>query len=346
MSETTPNLTLPYILPSQAQKHVTHNEALQRLDAIVQLTIRATLATPPGTPEEGACFLVDTGAVGLWSGKDGHIAVRQDSAWTFFAPRDGWRAWFAASGHLLTHEDGEWNPLPLPESGEMLMLGINATADTTNRLSLSAPATLLNNEGAGHQLKINKAASSDTASLLFQTGWVGHAEMGLAGDNGFSIKVSPDGSSWLAALTVTTGGRVHMPQRPLAAASMNSATATQAAGSKTGFQSLSVSQGGFALGAAISGGSGSRLVVPEDGFYLVSVTLQAASSGAHGIDLMVNGTTAIASIRNTGSGSTLASKSATAIAALSAGDWLSCEHSGSADVTFGPGKTAVTATML
>jgi hypothetical protein len=31
----TPNLKLPYILPSQAQKHVTHNEALRLLDAVV-----------------------------------------------------------------------------------------------------------------------------------------------------------------------------------------------------------------------------------------------------------------------------------------------------------------------
>lgn len=35
MSDQTNNLALPYILPSQAHKHVTRNEALQRLDAIV-----------------------------------------------------------------------------------------------------------------------------------------------------------------------------------------------------------------------------------------------------------------------------------------------------------------------
>jgi len=28
-------LKLPYLLPNQAQKHVTHNEALRRLDALV-----------------------------------------------------------------------------------------------------------------------------------------------------------------------------------------------------------------------------------------------------------------------------------------------------------------------
>ena len=45
MSETSPRLDLPYIQPSQAQKHVTHNESLQRLDALVQMTVLA-LATP------------------------------------------------------------------------------------------------------------------------------------------------------------------------------------------------------------------------------------------------------------------------------------------------------------
>ena len=35
MTDTSSNLKLPFILPSQAQKHVTHNEALQILDALV-----------------------------------------------------------------------------------------------------------------------------------------------------------------------------------------------------------------------------------------------------------------------------------------------------------------------
>ena len=34
----TPNLTLPYIMAAQAQKHVTHNEALRALDVIVQFS--------------------------------------------------------------------------------------------------------------------------------------------------------------------------------------------------------------------------------------------------------------------------------------------------------------------
>ncbi|MEP1766937.1 MAG: hypothetical protein ABJJ53_09925 [Sulfitobacter sp.] len=69
-----------------------------------------------------------------------------------------------------------------------------------NRLSVSAAATLLNHEGAGHQLKLNKAVAADTVSLLYQTAFSGRAEMGLAGDDAFAIKVSADGATWHEAL--------------------------------------------------------------------------------------------------------------------------------------------------
>ena len=51
MTESSPRLALPYLQPSQAQKHVTHNEALLRLDAIVQLALEAMGAeVPPMEP--------------------------------------------------------------------------------------------------------------------------------------------------------------------------------------------------------------------------------------------------------------------------------------------------------
>jgi len=69
-------------------------------------------------------------------------------------------------------------------------VGINATADTTNRLTVAAPATLFNHAGGGHQIKINKASAGATASLLHQDNYAGRAEMGLAGNDDFSIKVA------------------------------------------------------------------------------------------------------------------------------------------------------------
>lgn len=54
MSDVSPRLKLPLIAPSQALKHVTHNEALLRLDAITQLSVEALgVTTPPNPPLRG-----------------------------------------------------------------------------------------------------------------------------------------------------------------------------------------------------------------------------------------------------------------------------------------------------
>ena len=50
MSDATTHLLLPYILAAQAQKHVTHNEALRILDGLVQLSVLdRDLTAPPGS---------------------------------------------------------------------------------------------------------------------------------------------------------------------------------------------------------------------------------------------------------------------------------------------------------
>lgn len=212
MSETSQILNLPYIQPAQAQKHVTHNEALRILDAIVQLSVvDADRTVPPAAPQPGDRHIVPPGATGDWAGHDGEIALFDFSAWVFFAPKPGWQAHVAALGGILIFDGAAWEPLPINLTADDLqnleLLGVNAAADTDNRLSVASDATLLSHDGSDHQLKINKAASGDTASLLFQTGFSGHAELGLAGDDAFSVKVSSDGAAWTTALTVdpTTG---------------------------------------------------------------------------------------------------------------------------------------------
>ena len=60
----TPTLRLPLIAPGQAQKHVTVNEALARIDALCQLTLRSITGGEPQTPEEGAAYGVPAGATG------------------------------------------------------------------------------------------------------------------------------------------------------------------------------------------------------------------------------------------------------------------------------------------
>lgn len=217
MSQTSPTLSLPYIQPAQAQKHVTHNEALRILDAVTQLSvISTTLTTPPGQTAEGDRFIVADAATGVWAGQEHNVAVWVDNTWQFFTPNIGWRADIASSGEEVRFDGTDWQPAGGGGAGGDLqnvpLLGVNTTADATNKLAVSADATLLNNAGGGHQLKLNKAAATDTASLLFQTGFGGRAEMGTVGNDNFEIRVSPNGSNFKTAIrTEAATGAVQMP---------------------------------------------------------------------------------------------------------------------------------------
>lgn len=210
MPDTTPNLVLPYLMPSQAQKHVTHNEALQLLDLFVQLTVEAFGATlPPASPANGQVWALGAAPSGVWAGQGRKLAARIGGAWTFLDPLEGWRAWGRTEAELRIWRGTAWERLPLQNLDG---LGIASAFDATNRLSVAGPATLLTHAGAGHQLKINKAAAGDTASLLYQTDWSGRAEMGLAGNDNFALKVSADGSAWADALvTDRTTARTRLP---------------------------------------------------------------------------------------------------------------------------------------
>jgi hypothetical protein len=109
---TTPRLSLPVMEASQAQKHVTHNEALLRLDAAVQLSVAdRDRAAPPATRATGARHLVAAGASGAWAGGEGTIACERDGAWDLLVPRAGWLCWVEAESRLLLHDGTVWRDM-------------------------------------------------------------------------------------------------------------------------------------------------------------------------------------------------------------------------------------------
>lgn len=202
MSDSSAILNLPFIQPSQAQKHVTHNEALSQLDALVQLSVASrSTDVPPPDPVPGTRYAVGAGAAEVWAGQAHAIAVWTGNAWRFYTPLVGWQAWIADESVLAVFDGTGW----VSASGgtqNLAGIGINTSSDANNPLAVSGAATLLTHGGAGHQLKINKAAPGDTASLLYQTNWSGRAEMGLAGNDDFSVKVSADGGAFTEALRI------------------------------------------------------------------------------------------------------------------------------------------------
>lgn len=220
----TANLALPFIDGSQAQKHITHNEALRILDAAVQVgVVDMTLTAPPSAPADGERHVVASGPTGAWAGQAKAIAVWEDGAWRFLTPKSGWLVWSAADESLFVFDGSAWGAVSSGGGGgggggsstldNVPHVGINATATSPNLLSVCSNAALFNaidaaDGGTGDaRLQISKEAAANTASVFFSDGFSGRAEFGLTGDDDFHLKVSADGTAWRDAVKFdrTTG---------------------------------------------------------------------------------------------------------------------------------------------
>jgi hypothetical protein len=348
----TPNLQLTFLEANQAQKHITVNEAFRALDVLVQPAVESTgLNTPPGSPVDGARYVVGPAPTGAWAGQAFAIAAWQDGAWAFYPPVEGWSVWDRATDAALTFIGGAWvrqAGLPFPDNlfrladdadptrlaafdlsgisagttrtftlpnlsatlahlgnaaqtfagattfsnaavtigtatttatygigtggtttgvtktvnvgtggaaGSTTVINLGSTTagalgttvintptvtfaasvtaigaaaanvtalglglggaspDATNRLSVNAAATLLNNAGGSHEATINKAAAGNDASLALKTGFSARALFGLLGSDDVTLKVSPNGSAFFDALVIDRAtGRAEFPE--------------------------------------------------------------------------------------------------------------------------------------
>lgn len=105
----TPRFALPLLAVAQAQKEVTHNEALTLLDALVHAAVEAgPLAAPPLDPAEGQCWIVGAAPTGAWAGQENAFAIRTGGGWRFAPPRGGMRATRLADGAQLRFDGSAW----------------------------------------------------------------------------------------------------------------------------------------------------------------------------------------------------------------------------------------------
>ncbi len=268
---TTPHLAITLVEQAQAQKEVTVNQAFVRIDAVLGNGAKSrAIATPPVSPASGDLYIIAASPTGDWSGQAGKVTY-YDGIWRFITPAEGMTLWVNDENLLYSYDGAAWTLSSNPtEFQNLTKLGVNATADTTNKLAVASSAVLFNNNGAGIQAKINKNSSSDTASILFQTGTSGRAEYGTIGDDNFTLKVSSNGSTWKDALKIIAAtGRV---------AFKSIATAISAAGSTQGTATaLTASLNEV---TTVSSGQGVVLPAPEAGEILM-----VANQGANALNI-------------------------------------------------------------
>lgn len=105
----TDRLNLPLLSAAQAQKEVTHNEALTIADMAIQAVVQAVAPDAvPAAPVPGQCWIVGTSPSGAWAGQAGKIAGWTAGGWRFVTPFEGMQAWSIADGIVVRREATGW----------------------------------------------------------------------------------------------------------------------------------------------------------------------------------------------------------------------------------------------
>lgn len=222
-------LNLPYVAAGQLQKHVTVNEALTRLDGLIQAAVVSrTIAAEPGDATDGDLYILPdsrTGAVwSTWSAGD--LVRAEFGGWTRVAVQPGMIVIVLDENQLVVRDGVGWSAPTLAGGAiqRLSLLGLNATADAGNPLTARLNSALLTARpvaegGTGAlRLVLNKDDAGDVMSVLFQRGYSGRAELGLIGDDDLSLKVSADGATWREAWRIDPDdGRIAFPAGALRA---------------------------------------------------------------------------------------------------------------------------------
>ena len=146
--ETTPRLGLWTLIPGQAQKETSVNEALHLLDAVVAGAVEEPARTdPPTTPVVGTSYIVADQATGEWSGRDGAFAAFTPGGWRYVAPTDGLTVLAKATGITLRYRSGTWGQVLGERQSSIPDVIGGTTADAESRAAIAAILSALRAHG-------------------------------------------------------------------------------------------------------------------------------------------------------------------------------------------------------
>ena len=97
-----------YIVPGAPSKEPAHNDALERLEQLAQITVvNRTTTSAPSSPAQGAAYIVASVPTGVWSAQTHRVAAYY-SGWTFLDPREGWKAYDQNTDQGLVFDGSVW----------------------------------------------------------------------------------------------------------------------------------------------------------------------------------------------------------------------------------------------
>lgn len=129
----TPNLGMPNVPTGTLEPSVPLNDALQLLDAVVQLAVEdKDLTAPPTTVsgDVGKRWIVGGSATGAWTGHDAEIALCTGAdLWRYFDPKEGWVAHVSDENLRYEFDGSAWGVVG--SSAAVIPIGVACSDEST-----------------------------------------------------------------------------------------------------------------------------------------------------------------------------------------------------------------------
>jgi hypothetical protein len=182
---------------AQAQKHVTHNDAIRIFDQILNATVLdKDLATPPGSPAAGASYIIAASPTGAWVGKAFNFVSYLDGAWQFIAPVTGLRVYVADEALYYRYSGTTWVQEP------------NSVLGATTRLAQSANGAFIDMKCIEQEITVT-GAFTDSTILIPDRGIVlavaTRVTQAITGATSYSCGVSGTPGQFGSGLGITLG---------------------------------------------------------------------------------------------------------------------------------------------
>ena len=109
MANITPRLKLPYLVESQARKEITHNEALNMIDVLLQaVAISMDKNVPPSFPSKNDCYILGALPQNAWEKHPNALAYYAGGSWNFIEPFEGLTVWVKEAKAHYAYDGNQW----------------------------------------------------------------------------------------------------------------------------------------------------------------------------------------------------------------------------------------------
>jgi hypothetical protein len=131
----------------QAQKEVTHNEAVAMADMLMQSVIVSVApGSVPASPSFGQCWIVGAGASGAWAAHDHALACWTSGGWRFAAAFSGMSVWSLADNAVARFDGSGWI-IGRVEAAELRVNGTKVVGARAAAIPGPSGGTTIDSEG-------------------------------------------------------------------------------------------------------------------------------------------------------------------------------------------------------